>query len=336
MNKAVITLASILLAVALYNTATPSTSSSSSNQIFEQWLSTQNKIYPTPEEKNYRLRIFTSNLRKITSSNSKNTSFKLSLNKFSDLTSSEFRAKYLGLASISSYISLIKKGKKQNIKADPPREVDWVKAGAVSAIKNQGQCGSCWAFSAVGAIEGAHQIQFKKLTTYSEQQLVDCSGSFGNEGCNGGLMDNAFRYVIKNGLTTEDIYPYTGVDGKCHYDKSKAHVSLTSFTDVKQDEAELQKAVAQQPTSVAIYAIPIMQYSSGIYNDYSRCPSSESLLDHGVLAVGYGTENGQDYWVVKNSWGADWGEKGYIRFARKHTGTGICGIALAASWPSIY
>lgn len=337
MKKLAITITAVILALAFFNSVThEKTERSDINDIFEEWASRQNKLYPTPEEKQFRLRVFKKNLEEIRFENSQDFTYKLALNQFSDLSKEEFRAKYLGLQSIETYLNSIERSPKKNTIQDPPREVNWVKAGAVTPVKNQQACGSCWAFSATGSIEGAHQIKFKDLKAYSEQQLVDCSGSFGNEGCNGGLMDNAFRYVIKNGLTTEDIYPYTARDGKCHYDKSMAHVSLTSYKDVGQDESDLQTAVAQQPVSVAIYAIPIQSYSQGIYNNYKACPSATSLLDHGVLAVGYGTENGQDYWLVKNSWSASWGEQGYIRFARKHTGTGICGIALAASWPSIY
>lgn len=151
-------------------------------------------------------------------------------------------------------------------------------------------------------------------------------------GCNGGLPDLAFQYIIANGLTNEEQYPYVGQDQSCKYTSSMKKVGATSYTDVDPTQAALKTAVAQTPIAIGIYAIPWMSYSGGIYSDISSCPSSESLLDHGVLVTGYGSENGQDYWIVKNSWGASWGEKGYIRFARSDTGPAVCGLDLAASF----
>jgi len=213
----------------------------------------------------------------------------------------------------------------------PPASIDWTTKGAVTAIKDQGQCGSCWAFSTTGSVEGAWQIAGNKLVSLSEQQLVDCSGSFGNEGCNGGLMDYAFEYIIANkGITTEQGYPYKGVDGTCKKNQ-KAAATIKGYQDVTSgDEDALLDAVALGPVSVAIEADQscFQFYSGGILSD----PSCGTNLDHGVLAVGYGTDStNTNYWKVKNSWGKSWGEKGYVRMIR---GQNECGISLAASYPT--
>jgi len=216
-----------------------------------------------------------------------------------------------------------------------PTSVDWTAKGAVTPVKNQGQCGSCWAFSTTGSTEGVNAINGKGLISLSEQQLVDCSGSYGNEGCNGGLMDNAFQYIIANGgLCTEAAYPYTAVDGTCKTSCKKT-VTLSAYTDVKSDsDSALATAVAQQPVSVAIEAdqASFQMYSGGVMT--AACGTA---LDHGVLTVGYGSDGGVEYWKVKNSWGASWGESGYIRLGRGSNyngGAGQCGIYSEPSYPT--
>jgi len=209
--------------------------------------------------------------------------------------------------------------------------MDWRKKGAVTPVKDQGQCGSCWAFSTTGSTEGAHQIATGKLVGLSEQQLVDCSSAQGNQGCNGGLMDQAFQYIISNpGIASEEAYPYTAQDGTCNT-AAKSVTMITGYTDVTSgDEGALMKAVNVGPVSVAIEADQscFQFYSGGVLND----PTCGTQLDHGVLAVGYGTLSGQDYWIVKNSWGTSWGvESGYVFIAK---GIDECGIATENSYPT--
>jgi C1A family cysteine protease len=207
--------------------------------------------------------------------------------------------------------------------------INWVEKGAVTKVKNQGSCGSCWSFSTTGALEGAHQIATGNLVSYSEEQLVQCDyGILKNMGCNGGLMDKAFKYVEGNALATEADYPYTsgkGVRGSCDSSKySNASLKVSSYYDVaKNDSDALKAALDKGPVSVAIEAdkAAFQQYTSGVITG-SACGTN---LDHGVLAVGYGTENGTEYFLVKNSWAASWGDQGYVKIGVE-SGAGVCGI----------
>jgi C1A family cysteine protease len=220
-----------------------------------------------------------------------------------------------------------------------PESVDWRAEGAVTPVKNQGSCGSCWSFSATGSIEGINKIKTGTLISLSEQQLVDCSFlTYGNMGCNGGLMDNAFKYNEAYPLETESTYPYTASRGTCQYSATKAEVKTASYHDVTANSpTDLQAAVAQQPVSVAIEAdkLVFQSYKSGII-DSTTCGTS---LDHGVLVVGYGHDDTlkQDYWLLKNSWGVTWGEQGFFRILRDMTveGPGICGLQSQPSYPTM-
>jgi C1A family cysteine protease len=207
-----------------------------------------------------------------------------------------------------------------------PSSVDWRTQGAVTAVKNQGQCGSCWSFSATGSIEGAVQIKTGQLTPLSEQQLVDCDTTDG--GCNGGLMDYAFRYVIKNGLCSESAYPYKAYRSTCKSSSCQTAATIRSYKDVTSySSSSLEAAIAVGPVSIAIEADQraFQFYNGGVLS--SGCGTS---LDHGVLAVGYTS----DAWIVKNSWGASWGDKGYIKLARGvQQPYGLCGILMNPSYP---
>ncbi|KAH7566988.1 hypothetical protein ACOSP7_011332 [Xanthoceras sorbifolium] len=310
--------------------------------LFEKWMSKFEKVYESIEEKLKRFEIFQDNLLHIDETNKKVSNYWLELNEFADLSHEEFKRMYLGLKKVDdddlprrreSHDDDEEEFTYKNV-VDLPKSVDWRKKGAVTPIKNQGSCGSCWAFSTVAAVEGINQIVTGNLTSLSEQELVDCDKTY-NNGCNGGLMDYAFAYIVSNGgLHREEDYPYIMEEGTCDLKKEESKlVTISGYRDVPQNnEQSLLKALANQPLSVAIDASgrDFQFYSGGVFDGH--CGTS---LDHGVAAVGYGSERGLDYIIVKNSWGPKWGEKGYIRMKR-NTGKpeGLCGINKMASYPT--
>lgn len=263
--------------------------------------------------------------------------YKLGANRYADLTNEEFRATVLmpkrDMTQRDRPLNLGHFGENPTVSA--PTSVDWRKKGYVTPVKDQGQCGSCWSFSTTGSVEGQHFKATGKLVSLSEQNLMDCSVPEGNQGCDGGLMDQAFEYIIKNkGVDTEAFYPYEAQDGKCRFSRTKVGATISSYKDIPSgDEDSLTAAVASVgPISVAIDASQnsFQLYDSGVY-DEPACSSTQ--LDHGVLAVGYGTSSGSDYYIVKNSWGGSWGMSGYIWMSRNKDNQ--CGIATAASYPIV-
>jgi len=294
-------------------------------QAFVQFVKDFNKQYPV-EEFFDRFNTFKANLELIEAHNGGFSSYKLGINQFADLSPAEFKH-FLGLRPRdNSYARSQNEAPVSNV--TPSNDIDWTQKGAVTPVKDQAQCGSCWAFSTTGSMEGIVQIKTGQLISLSEQELVDCAGSSGNQGCNGGLMDDAFEWIIKNGgLASEASYPYTARDGTCKGLPSVA--SIAGYKDVQQgSEAALMTALNTQPVSIAIEAdqSSFQLYRSGVFTG----PCGQQL-DHGVLLVGSGTDGGQQYWRVKNSWGASWGDKGFIRIIR---GQNMCGLSNMASYPT--
>ncbi|XP_020235764.1 vignain [Cajanus cajan] len=305
--------------------------------LYERWRS-HHTVSRSLSDKHERFNVFKANVMHVHNTNKMEKPYKLKLNKFSDMTNHEFRSTYAG--SKVNHYRMFRGTPRGNgtfmyEKVGPvPPSVDWRKKGAVTDVKDQGHCGSCWAFSTVVAVEGINQIKTNKLVTLSEQELVDCDNKK-NSGCNGGLMEYAFEYIKqKGGITTERNYPYTAQKGTCDASKENDQaVSIDGHEKVPaNDENALLKAVANQPVSVAIDAggYDLQFYSEGVFTGYC---STE--LNHGVAVVGYGTTvDGTSYWIVKNSWGPEWGEKGYIRMQRNISNKeGLCGIAMEASYP---
>nr|CAH7715326.1 unnamed protein product [Callosobruchus chinensis] len=313
----------------------------------EQWGSfkvTHKKKYGSELEERFRMKIFMENAHKVAKHNKLYAlglvSYKLDVNKYADMLSHEImqtlngynKTKQNGLLRGTQEYDGFSFIPPANVKL--PEEVDWREHGAVTPVKDQGHCGSCWSFSATGALEGQHYRKSGKLVSLSEQNLVDCSTKFGNNGCNGGLMDNAFRYIKANGgIDTEQSYPYDGKDEKCHYDPSEKGATVKNTVNVTKSSAQEKRNFAL--TRIETFQSSIIQgvkdFFLGVYSD-PECSSTE--LDHGVLAVGYGTdENGQDYWLIKNSWGPSWGDEGYIKIARNKDN--MCGVATQASYPLV-
>jgi cathepsin L len=307
---------------------------------WQLWKDANNKQYSDAEE-HVRRAVWESNLKIVEEHNLEADlglhTFWLGMNAYADLTINEF------VKQMNGYNASLQ-GQRGQIRStymydptlqDLPDTVDWRTKGYVTPVKDQGQCGSCWAFSATGALEGQHFAKEKALVSLSEQNLVDCSRKQGNMGCNGGLMDYAFTYIkVNSGIDTESSYPYHARDQQCQFKAADVGATDTGYTDVQtKSEAALQQAVANVgPISVAIDAShsSFQLYRSGVYNE-PRC--SQTQLDHGVLAVGYGADSGKDYWLVKNSWGTSWGNKGYIMMSRNKNNQ--CGIATASSYPTV-
>lgn len=315
--------------------------------VVEEWSAyklTHRKIYESDTEEKFRMKIFMENRHTIAKHNQRYemglVSYKLGVNKYADMLHHEFVRTLNGFNRTNQLYQGTRREvgvtfiPPANVKV--PDQVDWRESGAVTDVKDQGHCGSCWSFSATGALEGQHFRKTNKLVSLSEQNLIDCSTKYGNNGCNGGLMDQAFQYVRDNrGIDTENTYPYEGEDDKCRYNPDNSGADDKGFVDVASgDEDQLKIALGTVgPVAVAIDAShqSFQFYSEGVYYE-PECSAEQ--LDHGVLAVGYGTDkDGQDYWIVKNSWSATWGDKGYVKMARNRQNH--CGIATQASYPLV-
>lgn len=303
--------------------------------VYEKWLVRHGKVYNSLSEIKKRFEIFKDNLKFIDQHNAEKRTYKVGPNRFADLSNEEYRSKYLGTKMDATRVmGKASKRYAPRVGDNLPESVDWRKEGAVVGVKDQKECEGCWAFSAIAAVEGINKIVTSNLTTLSEQELLDCDRTV-NAGCSGGLVDYAFEFIINNGgIDTEEDYPFQGADGICDQDKKNARiVTIDGYESVPTyDELALKKAVANQPVSVAIEAggKEFQLYESGIFTG-----SCGTTIDHGVAAVGYGTENGIDYWIVKNSWGTGWGEAGYVRIERNIAGdtAGKCGIAILSFYP---
>ena len=344
---------------------------------FEEWLQKFSVHVSDDAHREHLFSNWLENDKYITEMNGRNLSYTLGHNHFSGMNDEEF-SKYINLNNgylgkidrekikhtidevkclnecVKNYnsehkldaLSCVKECLSQDtILTSTPSSINWVEKGAVTPVKDQGQCGSCWSFSTTGALEGAYYIAHGKLLSFSEQQLVSCDNLRNggrDHGCNGGLMDNAFSWIQKNdGLCLEEDYPYTSGTtksaGNCETTCSVVSDSdIQSYHDVDANsDSAMMSALSQQPVSIAIQADQkdFQLYQSGVFTG-----SCGTQLDHGVLAVGYGSENGEDYYLIKNSWSEEWGDGGYIKLGRGsqyNNGAGQCGMLMQASYPTV-
>jgi C1A family cysteine protease len=314
------------------------------NEIWSHFTNFQEKFvkkYENVEELETRFSVFRENFRNIITHNAdRSQNFTMGVNQFTDLTPEEFKAQII--RGLKAPVGSFGCGSFSNSASGAPASIDWTTKGVVNPVRDQGQCGSCWAFATTANAESVWAISSGKLLDLSEEYLVDCATGAGyfNMGCNGGNPDSALKYMINNGQCTEVSYPYTsGVTktaGACQKCPS-AGVKFTGCYDVKpNDQISLKAAVSKQPVVIAIEADTkyFQSYSGGILTDAAKCGTN---LDHAVEIVGYGTENGIDYWKVRNSWSTSWGEEGYVRIQRSSSTNdiGVCGIAAEPSYISV-
>ncbi|XP_031504617.1 cysteine protease XCP1-like isoform X1 [Nymphaea colorata] len=317
--------------------------------LFERWSASHRRVYRHAGERERRFRAFRDNLAYIDRRNRELAGRRgggghtVGLNRFADLTNEEFKSIYL--RKIRRPAKRSRGGDKRSKRrwqlrsmSDIPSSLDWREKGVVTAVKDQGDCGSCWAFSSTGAIESINAITTGDLISLSEQELIDCDTT--NYGCDGGYMDYAFEWVIQNGgIDTEADYSYTsylGQDGVCNVTKEDTKVvTIDDYEDVAENETDLLYAAVSQPVSVGIdgSAIDFQLYTGGIYD--GDCSDNPDDIDHAVLIVGYGSQDDEDYWIVKNSWGVSWGIDGYV-YMKRNTGLpyGLCAINAMASYPT--
>lgn len=283
---------------------------------WQDWTKKYKKLYATQEETEYRFNVFKKNLGVIQWMQMTDESAVYGPTQFADLTVEEFSSQYLTFRA-----ARIPRDEERVYPevGDLPDEWDWRTYGAVTPVRSQGSCGSCWAFSAGGNLEGRHFLKNGKLVNISTQQLVDCDNEK-DEGCNGGFMEWAFEYINKTGgIMTNEDYPYVGHETTCRFDQSKVAIKVSNWTFFAKDEVAMQAALVENgPLSIALNASFLQFYLFGVF-DPVWCPSS---LNHGVTLVGYGEEK-KPYWIIKNSWGSSWGEKGYFRMIR---GKAKCGV----------
>eukprot|EP01017_Pseudomicrothorax_dubius_P015942 TRINITY_DN1817_c0_g1_i1.p1 TRINITY_DN1817_c0_g1~~TRINITY_DN1817_c0_g1_i1.p1 ORF type:complete len:328 (+),score=47.65 TRINITY_DN1817_c0_g1_i1:34-1017(+) len=297
-------------------------------EAFTSFVRNNNKVYRNEKERLLRLSIFSQNLKRIEKLSAQYPNLRLGVTSLADLTYEEYLSLFKTDLTTSSSELEMRTLPTENL----PDRVDWREKGVVTDAKNQGLCGSCWAFSTTASVESLTAINTGVLRQFSEQQLVDCCTT--NFGCQGGLFENSYAYIRDNGMESEDRYPYRSVRQTCRYDPKFVLTRISSFAGVPAyDQDQLAAAVANQPTVSGLdFSHPFWQYYQGGIVDDQTCGL---FMGHGILAVGYDTENGIPYFIFKNSFGPNWGENGFFRILRSSTKgvPGICGLGTYSTYP---
>jgi len=305
---------------------------------FNDFIRDYDKSYATDAEMQYRKEIFARNYKLVKQLNEEHTTATFEVNFSADLTDEEFEDQFLDPAGANEKCTVAQErawaNPSMSVDPDPKLEINWVEKGKVSAIKNQGSCGSCWTFAVISVIESIYAIRENKMLRFSEQLIVDCCRKLYSsecqisDGCKGGLVSEGFQYSINKGVMLESDYPYTAKDEVCKYKKDLTVFKPDGYVDINERDLKMmEKIVLTRPIAVGVSASwPVFRYyKEGVVERDCR----ETPLNHGVAIVGAGNEKGIPYWYVRNSWGSAWGAQGYIKIARslKMYPTGACGIA---------
>lgn len=299
------------------------------HESFSNWTKKYKKSYQSPAEYAHRLSVFYETYKRVNKLQGE-VSFTLELNKFSDMSKEELKAKYTGYKP--DYRKRNYEPRLSGPLTQNPVSVDY--RDKIPPVKNQENCGSCWAFGAAVALEHAYTKKTGNVVAFSEQQLIDCTSKYGNAGCNGGNAQPTFEYVMKEGIVKMSDYPYEKRQSTCRKSGKTVVTKAQDYADVRaNDGKELETALATKGVlAVAVDSYEMFNYKSGIFTEYA---CNYYQVDHAVSLVGYGTENGKDYWIMRNSWGTDWGEKGYMKMEKNvdKSGRGTCGVRMDASYP---
>ncbi|OCT66468.1 cathepsin S [Xenopus laevis] len=303
---------------------------------WQLWVKTHQKNYKDAEEERARRTIWEETLKFITVHNLEHSlglhTYEVGMNHLGDMTMEEFTATMSGFQASDDPVPNVMYVSQEGV--SPPEAIDWRKKNYVTEVMDQGDCQSCYAFSALGALEGQWKKKSGKLVSLSAQNLVDCSQNEGNNGCNRGTMVNSYEYIKHHGVNTNISYPYEGREGRCRFNANNVVARCSGYVAIPiGSEEKLKQAVGTiGPVAVAIDSnhLEFRQYKKGVYTN-KKCDDTYLGQDHAVLVVGYGREDGEDYWLVKNSHGIDFGDKGYIKMRRNHHNH--CGIANHASYP---